>query len=178
MMIPGFYCLLSRPSFISPFTTCGSFLSVLSLPLTLTSCLRVYSWVKPIENMIKLNQEAWGSNLSSRKQAYIWKEISLNLNAAKYFPLKNVTNHILGPTGQELLFTYIFMAGLDLRCYGLSLVQAFSSCSARASHGSGFSCCGVWVLGAWASVVVALWLTCTMACGIFLDQGLNPCPLH
>lgn len=81
------------------FTTCGSCLSILSLQITLTSYLRVYFWVKPIENMIKINREAWGSNLSSRKQAYIWKEVSINLNAAKYFPLKNVTNHILGPTG-------------------------------------------------------------------------------
>ena len=31
---------------------------------------------------------------------------------------------------------------------------------------------------AWASVVVALGLSCPTACGIFLDQGLNLCPLH
>ena len=29
-----------------------------------------------------------------------------------------------------------------------------------------------------ASVVVAHGLSCSMACGIFLDQGSNPCPLH
>ena len=28
------------------------------------------------------------------------------------------------------------------------------------------------------SVVVVLRLSCSMACGIFLDQGLNLCPLH
>ena len=28
------------------------------------------------------------------------------------------------------------------------------------------------------SVVVAHRLSCSVACGIFLDQGLNPCPLH
>jgi len=28
------------------------------------------------------------------------------------------------------------------------------------------------------SVVVAHGLSCSVACGIFLDQGLNPCPLH
>ena len=27
-------------------------------------------------------------------------------------------------------------------------------------------------------VVVAHRLSCSSACGIFLDQGLNPCPLH
>ena len=28
------------------------------------------------------------------------------------------------------------------------------------------------------SVIVAHGLSCCMSCGIFLDQGLNPCPLH
>ena len=33
-------------------------------------------------------------------------------------------------------------------------------------------------LGAWASAVASLGLrSCGMACGIFLDQGSNPCPL-
>ena len=31
---------------------------------------------------------------------------------------------------------------------------------------------------AWASVVVVHGLSCPVTCGIFLDQGLNPCPLH
>ena len=31
---------------------------------------------------------------------------------------------------------------------------------------------------AWASVVVARGLSCPAACGIFLDQGSNQCPLH
>ena len=47
---------------------------------------------------------------------------------------------------------------------------------------------GLW--GTWASGAVArgLWsvgtvavvhqFSCPMSCGIFLDQGLNPCPLH
>ena len=54
----------------------------------------------------------------------------------------------------------------------------------------GFSCCGAWALDAWASVVVARGLhsagsvvvvhglSCSAACGIFLDQGSNPCPLN
>ena len=33
-------------------------------------------------------------------------------------------------------------------------------------------------LGARASVVVAHGLSCSQACGIFLDQESNPCPLH
>ena len=31
---------------------------------------------------------------------------------------------------------------------------------------------------AWASVVVAPWLSCCVACGIFPDQGSSPSPLH
>ena len=46
------------------------------------------------------------------------------------------------------------------------------------SHCCGFSCCGAWTLDVWASVVVAPELSCPVACGIFLDQGSNPCPLH
>ena len=34
---------------------------------------------------------------------------------------------------------------------------------------------GLWSAG---SVVVAHGLSCSAACGIFPDQGLNPCPLH
>ena len=59
----------------------------------------------------------------------------------------------------------------------------FSSCSAWASH-----CCGACALGAQDSVVAAvgpgvlaqqLWGTgLVAACGIFLRQGSNQCPLH
>ena len=42
---------------------------------------------------------------------------------------------------------------------------------------------GLWVLGLqWllhvGSTVAALRLSCSLACGIFLDQGSNPCVLH
>ena len=56
--------------------------------------------------------------------------------------------------------------------------ELLSSCCAQASHRSHFSCCGAQALGVWASVVVAWGLSCSVACGIFLDQGSNPCPLH
>ena len=58
-------------------------------------------------------------------------------------------------------------------------------CGARASHCRGLSCCGARAPGARASVVVAHRLSscghrpsCSAACGIFPDQGSNPCPLH
>ena len=50
--------------------------------------------------------------------------------------------------------------------------------SVWASHCGGVSCCRAWVPCAWASVVVVPRLDCPKACGLFLDQGSNPCPLH
>ena len=85
-------------------------------------------------------------------------------------------------------FIYSWLCWVFVAAHGLSPVAAsggYSSCSVQASHCSGFSCCGSWALGAvfsscgmWASVVVALGLRCSAACGIFPDQGSNPCPLH
>ena len=97
-------------------------------------------------------------------------------------------------------FNVIYLlAALGLR----GCMQAFSSCGewgllsscgARASHCYDFPCCRAQVLGAWASVsvapgsvashrlqstgslAVACGLSCSTACGIFLDQGLIPCP--
>jgi len=48
----------------------------------------------------------------------------------------------------------------------------------RASHFSGFSFCGACTLGHVGSAVVAHWLSGPVACGIFLDEGPNLCPLH
>ena len=65
-----------------------------------------------------------------------------------------------------------------------------SGYGAQASHCGSFSCCGARTLGcvalviaalglySTASVVVVHRLSCSKACGIFLDQGSNPCPLH
>ena len=76
---------------------------------------------------------------------------------------------------------YLFLFG----CVGSSLLHAVFlqlrragatlCCDARASHCGGFSC-GAWALGVQASVVVAHGPSCSAACGIFLDQGSNPCP--
>ena len=56
--------------------------------------------------------------------------------------------------------------------------MAFSSCNAQAFHCGGFSCCGTWALEYSGSVVVENRLSHLEACGIFLNQGSNPCPLH
>ena len=95
------------------------------------------------------------------------------------------------------LFIYLFIY--------FGCARVFSSCGERgllfvavvASHCGGFSCCGARALGAWASVVAAhglsncglrarecrlsscgAWLSCSVACGIFPDQGSNLCPRH
>ena len=77
------------------------------------------------------------------------------------------------------LFNYwlhwVFFAAFRL---SLWQTEATLHCGAQASHCSGFSCCRAQALGARASEVVAHRLRCLVAYGIFLDQGLNPCPLH
>ena len=60
----------------------------------------------------------------------------------------------------------------SLRCAGFSLRWLLLLWSTGSRH-EGFSSCG-----ARASVVVAHGLSCSVACGIFPDQGLNLCPLH
>ena len=77
---------------------------------------------------------------------------------------------------------HLFLAALELRCcasfspvvvsVGYSLVAAHRLlvvvASLVAEHG----------LHNVASGVVAHGFSCPVACGIFLDQGLNPFPLH
>ena len=101
------------------------------------------------------------------------------------------------------IITYLFIFG----CVGPSLLhRAFLSlrrlratfhCVAWSPHGDGFSSCGAWALDMHVSVVVmhglrscgsqalehwlnswAHGLSCLTACSIFLDRGLNWCPLH
>ena len=96
---------------------------------------------------------------------------------------------------------FFFFAALDFRC----CAQAFSICGEQellfvALRGLPIavaSLCGARDLGMQASVVAAcrlcscgsralerrlssvvLGLSCSAACGIFPDQGSNPCPLH
>ena len=61
---------------------------------------------------------------------------------------------------------------------GFSLVAASIYSLVVISHCSGLSCCRAWALGCSGSVVVAHWLSCSAACGIFPEQGLNSCPLN
>ena len=92
------------------------------------------------------------------------------------------------------LFIYLILAALALRC----CAWAFSSCGERGllfvvvrglliavaslfgsmgSRRAGFCSCGSRAYRA-GSVVAAHGLSCSAACEIFPDQGLNLCPLH
>ena len=92
-----------------------------------------------------------------------------------------------------LNFIYLFLTAGSFLLRGL-----FSSCAKRvlssriasASHCSGFPSCRAWALSSWASAVAAPrlqstgsvvathGLSCSMRCGTFSDQELNPCVLH
>ena len=67
------------------------------------------------------------------------------------------------------IFKNLFLAVQGLCCSD----RALSSCSARASHCSGFSCWGAQALGIRDSVAVVHRISCPAACGIFPDQGLK-----
>ena len=77
------------------------------------------------------------------------------------------------------MFFYLFISG----CRGLCR-HAWALVVVCRFHCSAFSCCEAWALGhvgfsscGSGSVVVVHGLGCPIACGIFMDQGLNPCLL-
>ena len=102
-------------------------------------------------------------------------------------------------SGMEVYFYwFIYLAASGFHCCTWAFPTCAKwgpalPCSAWASHCCDFSCCGARALGAWASVVAACRLSScvtqasvvaarepssSVACGLFLDQGSNPCPLH
>ena len=93
------------------------------------------------------------------------------------------------------IFIYLFLAALALwyrawafsNCgeQGLLFTVVHSLLIAVASLGwstgsrcAGFSSCSMHALECVGSIDVVHGLSCSTACGIFLDQGLNSCPLH
>ena len=80
-------------------------------------------------------------------------------------------------------FIYLFFGcvGSSFLCEGfLQLWQAGATlhCGARASHYRGLSSLRSTGCRRAGSVAVAHGPSCSAACGIFPDQGSNPCPLH
>ena len=106
------------------------------------------------------------------------KQVTFFFFLLYFFKLFYFILFIFGYIGSWLLHVGFWRAGATL------------CCGARASHCGGFSCCGARALGHAGSVVVACGLQsagsavvthgliCSVACGIFLDQGSNPFPLH
>ena len=79
------------------------------------------------------------------------------------------------------LFIYLFVCWVFISVRGLSLVAASGGHSS--SRCAGLSPSRPLLLRSTGSrhagsVVVAHGLSCSAACGIFPDQGANPCPLH
>ena len=98
-------------------------------------------------------------------------------------------------------FAIFWLHWVFVAAHGLSLQLRRAGdtlcCGVWASHCGGFSCCRARALGMRASVVAACelsscgswalehrlsscgaWAQLLPACGIFPDQGSNPCPLH
>ena len=111
------------------------------------------------------------------------RQASVTKNLIKYYKMI-LTAQLLSICFFFLINLFIYLlAGLGLRCCR----QAFSSCI---EQGLLFItvrgllievtslCCRARALGARASVAVARRVSCSTACGIFPDQGSNPCPLH
>ena len=79
------------------------------------------------------------------------------------------------------VFIYFWLRWVFVAAPGLSLVAASGGYSSLRC--AGFSLQWLLLLRSTgsrrtSSVVVSRGLSCSPACGIFLDQGLNPCPLH
>ena len=71
---------------------------------------------------------------------------------------------------------YLWVCWVFVAVRGLSLVAASGGHSS--SRCAGLSLSRPLLLRGAGSVVVAHGLSCSAACGIFPDQGSNPCPLH
>ena len=79
------------------------------------------------------------------------------------------------------LFIYLSLRWVFIAVCGLSLVVASRDYSLAAMCRLPLvvaSPCRTWALGLMGSVIVAHGLSCSTACGLFLDQGSNPHPLH
>ena len=123
----------------------------------------------------------------------VWVVLRVFVRLLCAFVFKVLSNHFApGDVFLDKDF-YIFSCTVSLLLHRHSLVAAsglLSSCSAWASHCSGFSCCGAQALGKRASVIAPLrlqslgsvalvhGLSCPVVHGIFPDQRSNPRSLH
>ena len=101
------------------------------------------------------------------------------------FSFKLCTNHPWFLFLKQFFLCWCFVAALGFSLVaairGYSLVMASRGYSSVPVHGLLIVMASLIVehgSSAWASVGVAHGLSCFAACGIFLEQGLNPCLLH
>ena len=82
-------------------------------------------------------------------------ELCLGLNDACSVTLFYFCDHFFNFNYYLFIFGCIVSSLLHSGFLYLQRVGVTLCCSVRASHCGGFSCCGAWALGEWASVVVA-----------------------
>ena len=125
------------------------------------------------------------SSLISSVISWVFSNVLFSLHVFvffMFFPCNLFLFFLRAPYLLIYLFIYFFwLCWIFVSMRGLSLVVAsggrsssrcagFSLLCPLLLQGTGSRCAG--------SVVVAHGPSCSMACGIFADQGSNPCPLH
>ena len=132
----------------------------------------------PVQVLRCLNYYSFGLFATERYVSSNFVPLFQDYFSYSWFLYNYLKNYFYyGKNNTIYLFSFkfcLFLGALGLCCYE----QAFSSCGMQTSPCGGFSSCGAWVLGCAGSIVVAHRVSCPTACGIFLDQGLNSCPLH
>ena len=125
-------------------------------------------------------EEDWQPELTQRERLRgHWNCIRNKWRKYRCLSQRNKCPRVLSTA--SVLVTFIFkficfwLCWVFIAAWELSLVAArgaTSSCRTQASYR------GAQALGCAASVVVVPGLACFVACGIFLDQGSNLCPMH
>ena len=108
---------------------------------------------------------------ASREAAIWWKHTQLFTSVSWRYLF------IYGCSVSFVVLHWLLIAWLLLLWSTGSRCMCFSSCILQALGHIGLEVAahGLWRTG---SIVAAHGLTCPMVCGIFPDQGSNPCPLH
>ena len=97
-------------------------------------------------------------------------------------PTRDQTHAPPAVEAQFFVFVFVFMAVLGL-CFCARAFSSCGKCGPPSSRCTGLSLSWPLLLRSTSSrragsVVVAHGPSCSAACGIFPDQGSNPCPLH
>ena len=127
----------------------------------------------------------WESNLGLREPDIYWEPTTAHslclacLGADAFKELCNVSGFLnffqIWAFKKHVLLHRVFVGTCRLSLVvgsgGYSLAVARRLLVAVASR------CRAWALGVWASAVMGHGLSCSVVCGVLLDQGLNPWPL-